>query len=177
MSISKIVNNIKINDSGFPPVHLWNPELCEGQEISIDREGDWYYNNSPIKNIKLVKLFSSVLRNDEGLYFLITPHEKVPVSVDLAPYVITDFDLSDDIITLHTNLDYSFALDNKNSTRLINYENNIIPLVHVRNSIEGFFNRATYYKLVDIALKENIIIDNVLHIRSGTNHYPLGTIA
>ena len=57
MSISKIVNNIKINDSGFPPVHLWNPELCEGQEISIDREGDWYYNNSPIKNIKFVKLF------------------------------------------------------------------------------------------------------------------------
>jgi len=54
MSISKIVNNIKINDSGFPPVHLWNPELCEGQEISINREGDWFYNNSPIKNIKLV---------------------------------------------------------------------------------------------------------------------------
>ena len=66
---------------------------------------------------------------------------------------------------------------NKNTTRLINYENTIIPLVNVRSDIEGFFNRATYYKLVDIALKENIIIDNILHIRSGTNHYPLGTIA
>jgi hypothetical protein len=124
-----------------------------------------------------VKLFSSVLRNDDGLYFLITPHEKVPVSVDLAPYVITDFDLSDDIITLHTNLDYSFALDNKNSTRLINYENTIIPLVHVRNSIEGFFNRATYYKLVDIALKENIILIMFFILEVEPNQYPLGTIA
>ena len=71
MSISKIANNIKSDKSDFPPVHLWEPELCVGQEITINREGDWLYNNSPIKNTKLVKLFSSVLRNDNGSYFLV----------------------------------------------------------------------------------------------------------
>ncbi len=177
MSISKIAKNIKSDKSDFPPVHLWDPELCIGQEININREGDWLYNNSPIKNIKLVKLFSSVLRNDDGSYFLVTPHEKVPVSVELAPYVVTDFDLSDNIITFHTNLDYSFTLNDQNITRLIDYQNTIIPLVHVRSCIEGFFNRATYYKLVNLALKENIVINNILHIKSGSGHYPLGSIA
>ena len=88
MSISKIANNIKSDKSDFPPVHLWEPELCIGQEITINREGDWLFNNSPIKNTKLVKLFSSVLRNDNGSYFLVTPYEKVPVFSELAPYII-----------------------------------------------------------------------------------------
>jgi hypothetical protein len=47
----------------------------------------------------------------------------------------------------------------------------------VRNGIDGFFNRATYYKLVDLALEENTIIDDILHIKSGSGQYPLGTIA
>jgi hypothetical protein len=47
----------------------------------------------------------------------------------------------------------------------------------VRNGIDGFFNRATYYKLVDLALEENIIINDILHIKSGSGHYSLGTIA
>ena len=165
MSISKLANNIKTTD------------LCIGQEIRINREGDWLYNSSLIKNTKLVKLFSSVLRNDNGTYFLVTPYEKVPVYADLAPYVITDFSINNNIITLHTNLDYSFTLNDQNNTRLIDYENTMIPLVHVRTGIEGFFNRATYYKLVDLALEDNIIIDDVLHIKSGQNYYPIGTIA
>ena len=91
--------------------------------------------------------------------------------------MITDFDLSDNIITLHTNLDYSFLLNDQHTTRLVKYQNTIIPLVHVRSGIDGFFNRATYYKLIDLALEENIIINNILHIKSGSGHYSLGTIA
>jgi len=177
MSISKLANNIKTTDFQFPPVHLWNPDLCIGQEIRINREGDWLYNSSLIKNTKLVKLFSSVLRNDNGAYFLVTPYEKVPVYADLAPYIITDFSINSNIITLYTNLDYSFTLNDQNNTRLIDYENTMIPLVHVRAGIEGFFNRATYYRLVDLALEDDIIIDDVLHIKSGQNYYPIGTIA
>jgi hypothetical protein len=177
MSISKLASSIKTSNSDFPPVHVWNPDLCIGQEITINREGDWLYNKSLIKNTKLVKLFCSVLRNDDGSYYLVTPYEKVPVYPELAPYIITDFDKKDNIITLHTNLNYSFTLNNKNITRLIEYEDTMIPLVHVRSNIEGFFSRATYYKLIDIALKENIIIEDVLHIKSGNGHYPLGKIA
>ena len=86
MNISKITKSLEsTKNTQFPPVELWNPELCEGQEIKINREGAWFYNNSIIKNQKLVNLFASVLRKDDDEYFLVTPSEKVPVEVEIHP--------------------------------------------------------------------------------------------
>ena len=68
MSISKIKKDLE-GQKKFPPVDQWNPDLCEGQEFFIDREGDWFYNNSPIKNKKLINLFSTVIRKDDDNYF------------------------------------------------------------------------------------------------------------
>ena len=90
MNISKIKKDLE-GQKDFPPVDKWNPELCEGQEFFIDREGNWFHNNSPIKNKKLINLFSTVIRKDDDNYFLVTPVEKVPVKVELAPYKIIDF--------------------------------------------------------------------------------------
>ena len=161
MSISKIQKNLE-GYNNFPPVELWNPALCEGQEFYIDREGEWFYNKSPIKNKKLLKLFSTVLRKDKNEYFLVTPVEKVPVKVELAPYKIIDFEVNDEKVQLITNLNFQFILDKTNTTRLINHNDSLIPLVNVRSNIEGFFNRNTYYKLVDLALEKEFI-DNKLH--------------
>ena len=179
MSISKIKDSLSKTDSkSFPPVHLWEPELCVGQNISINREGIWFYNNSEIKNIKLVNLFSTVLRKDKDDYFLVTPTEKVPVKVEIAPYLITNFELLDDkTIKLDTNLDYSFVLNGSNTTRLIEIEGVSMPIVHVRNNIEGFFNRSTYYKLIDVALDLSIINNEILHIKSDGIDHPIGKIA
>jgi|TARA_B110000967_G_scaffold68356_2_gene70644 hypothetical protein len=179
MNISDLEKNIVNNSSKkFPPVHLWNPDLCEGQDIRINREGEWFYNNSEIKNQRLIQLFSSVIKKEGNNYFLVTPSEKVPVIVELAPYVIINFDcLEDDVIKLDTNLNYSFYLDKINTTRLIKYNNTQIPLVHVRNSIEGFFNRSTYYKLVDFAINSNFIKGNTLFVPSGKHEHVIGKIA
>ena len=179
MNISDLENNIVTNSTKkFPPVHLWNPELCEGQEISINREGEWFYNNSEIKNQRLIQLFSSVLKREDDNYFLVTPSEKVPVKVEIAPYVIINFDLLDnEIIQLDTNLDYSFHLDKINTSRLIEYNNTHIPLVHVRDSIEGFFNRSTYYKLIDFALANKLIKDDALFVSSSNHDHLIGKIA
>lgn len=177
MSISKIANNIKPVGNSFPPVHQWNPDLCEGQEFFINRDGDWFYNDSLIKNYKLTKLFSTVLRRDNDLYYLVTPHEKVPVKTAIAPYVITDFNFNNNYLELNTNFDYSFRIDEINSIKLIEFENTSIPLVHVRDNIEGFFNRSTYYNLINFALEKNNIINNILYIKSGSKDYPVGKIA
>ena len=177
MSISKITKNLQGQKKKFPPVNDWNPELCEGQEFFINREGDWYYNNSPIKNYKLINLFSTVLRKDESNYFLVTPVEKVPVKVDLAPYKIIDFIICEKTITLKTNLNYDFELDQHNTTKLIKENDTYIPIVNVRNNIEGFFNRNTYYKLIDWALEKNFIKDNFLYIPSNNHNHIIGKIA
>jgi hypothetical protein len=177
MSISKIVNSIKSNGNSFPPVHHWNPDLCEGQEFYIDREGEWFYNNSPVKNYRLTKLFSTVLRKDDDSYYLVTPHEKVPLKTAIAPYVITDFNFNNEDLELVTNFEYSFVVNEINSIKLINFEDTLIPIVHVRDNIEGFFNRSTYYNLINFALENNNIIDDTLYISSGNNNYPVGKIA
>jgi hypothetical protein len=177
MSISKIANNIKSTGNTFPPFHKWNPDLCEGQEFFIDREGEWFYNNSPIKNYRLTKLFSTVLRKDYDSYYLVTPHEKVPVKTAIAPYVITDFNFKDEYLELVTNFEYSFLINEVNTIKLINFEDTLIPLVHVRDNIKGFFNRSTYYNLINLALEKNNIVDDILYINSGNKSYPVGKIA
>ena len=176
MSISKIQKNLE-GYNNFPPVELWNPALCEGQEFYIDREGEWFYNKSPIKNKKLLNLFSTVLRKDKNEYFLVTPVEKVPVKVELAPYKIIDFEVNDEKVQLITNLNFQFILDKTNTTRLKNHNDSLIPLVNVRSNIEGFFNRNTYYKLVDLALEKQFIDNNFLYIPSNQINHIIGKIA
>jgi hypothetical protein len=60
---------------------------------------------------------------------------------------------------------------------LIKYSNSEIPLVNVRSNIEGFFNRNTYYKLIDIALENNYIDNKVLYLISGNKKHTIGKIA
>tara|TARA_B100000989_G_scaffold292790_1_gene269230 strand:- start:384 stop:917 length:534 start_codon:yes stop_codon:yes gene_type:complete len=177
MSITKLANDLQGQRKKFPPVNEWNPELCEGQEFFINREGDWFYNESPIKNNKLVNLFSTVLRKDSEDYYLVTPVEKVLVRVDLAPYKIIDFKINDKSIILQTNLNYDFELNDVNTTKLIKDNNTSIPIVNVRNNIEGFFNRNTYYKLVDWALDRNFIENNFLFLPSNNLNHIIGKIA
>ena len=84
----------------------------------------------------MIILFSTVLKKESNDYFLVTPVEKVLVKVEIAPYVIIDFKMTNDSIMLITNMNYKFVLNKDNSTRLIEYQNSIIPIVKVRNNIE-----------------------------------------
>ena len=178
MSISKITKSLESSkDTKFPPVHLWNPELCIGQQISINREGEWFYNKSIIKNQKLVNLFASVLRKDDDEYFLVTPSEKVPVMVEIAPYMIIDFKFNGNIIELITNLNYSFELEQQDSMRLVDIEGTTMPLIKVRDELEGFFSRNAYYRIIDFALKANHVENDILFLESNCNLYPVGKIA
>jgi len=179
MNISKLSKDIKdFSDDAFPPVNSWNPDLCIGQEMHIDRDGNWFYNGSLIKNKKIVKLFSKVLRNDGGNYFLVTPAEKVPVRVEIAPYVINDFDIdANKNIVLHTNFDYSFKLDSKHSVYLKEFESVHLPIVLVRpDNIEGFLNRSTYYRFLNFATNEGFVKNNILYINSFKAEIPVGKI-
>ena len=95
----------------------------------------------------------------------------------IAPYVITDFNFKDEYLELVTNFEYSFIVNEINTIKLINFEGTLIPIVHVRDNIEGFFNRSTYYNLINFALEKNNIIDDILYINSGNKNYPVGKIA
>ena len=91
-------------------------------------------------------------------------------------YVITDFIVTKKGINLITNLNYSAKLDKLSATKLISFNNVDIPIVIIRSNIEAFFSRNVYYKLVDIAINQNTIIDSVMHINSYDTSHPIGII-
>src|SRR5207302_6314437 len=74
----------------LPPVHLWNPPFCGDLDMRIARDGTWFYNGTPIGRPALVRLFSTILKREDGKHFLVTPVEKVGIRVDDAPFMAVE---------------------------------------------------------------------------------------
>ena len=176
MDFSDLLQSVNSIDEKYPPVHLWNPDLCEGVEMKIDREGNWFYQGSIIGRDKLKILFSRILKFEDGNYYLVTPVEKVSVNVDLAPYMIVDYEVDSDHknIILKTNLDLSIPLDKDHKLELKNIGDEHIPFVHVRNNIEGFISRSVYYSLIEIALNQDNGSSDQLTLKSFDYDFNLG---
>jgi len=79
--------NTKAAAKGLPPVHLWNPPFCGDLDMRIASDGTWFYMGTPIGRPALVRLFSTILKRENGKHFLVTPVEKVGIRVDDAPFL------------------------------------------------------------------------------------------
>src|SRR5471032_2464789 len=75
---------------GLPPVHLWNPPFCGDLDMRIASDGTWFYQGTPIGRPALVRLFSTILKREDGKHFLVTPVEKVGIRVDDAPFLAVE---------------------------------------------------------------------------------------
>ena len=178
MDFSDLLQSVNSIEEKYPPVHLWNPDLCEGVEMKIDREGNWFYQGSIIGRDKLKILFSRILKFEDGNYYLVTPVEKVLVKVDLAPYMIIDYEVDSDHenIILKTNLDLSIPLNKEHKLEVKKIGDEHIPFVHVRNNIEGFISRSVYYALIEIALKQDNGSSDQLTLKSFASEFSLGEV-
>ena len=72
---------------GLPPVERWNPDYCGEIDLVIRRDGTWVHEGTPIGRARLVRLFSTVLKVENGRHFLVTPVEKLGIKVEDAPFV------------------------------------------------------------------------------------------
>src|SRR5512145_2186559 len=76
------------------PVEQWNPPYCSDIGMRIRSDGVWLYQGSPIGRAALVKLFAGVLRKDaDGRHYLVTPAEKIDVTVDDAPFLAVEMEV------------------------------------------------------------------------------------
>ncbi len=141
---------------GLPPVHLWNPEFCGDLDMRIARDGTWFYLGTPIGRPALVRLFSTILRKDGDKYFLVTPVEKVGITVDDAPFVAVDFEASgtgeDQALTFHTNVGDSVIAGPDAPIRVERdaETGEPSPYVLIRANLEALIDRKSFYRLVDI---------------------------
>ena len=146
---------------GLPPVHLWNPPFCGDLDMRIARDGTWFYLGTPIGRFELVKLFSTILRPDGDDYFLVTPVEKVGITVDDAPFVAVDFNQVDDGLVFETNVGDLVTAGPENPIRVVRdvETGEPSPYVLVRSNLEALIDRKSFYRLVDIG--ETADVDGV----------------
>lgn len=141
---------------GPPPVHLWNPPFCGDLDMRIARDGTWFYLGTPIGRFELVKLFSSILRKDGEKYFLVTPVEKVGITVDDAPFVAVDFTVSsagdDQVLTFETHVGDMVIASGEDPIRVKRdpETGEPSPYVHIRAGLEALIDRKSFYRMVDI---------------------------
>ena len=146
---------------GLPPVHLWNPPFCGDLDMRIARDGTWFYLGTPIGRFELVKLFSSILRRDGDDYFLVTPVEKVGITVDDAPFVAVDFNRKGDDLVFETQVGDVAVAGPDNPIRVVRDEvtGEPSPYVLIRANLEALIDRKSFYRLVDIGEEE--VVDGV----------------
>jgi len=143
---------------GLPPVHLWNPPFCGDLDMRIARDGTWFYLGTPIGRFELVKLFSTILRRDGDDYFLITPVEKVGITVDDAPFVAVDFNRVADALVFVTNVGDKIKAGPDNPIRVVRdpETGEPSPYVLVRANLEALIDRKSFYRLVDLGEQDEI---------------------
>ena len=164
---------------GLPPVHLWNPPFCGDLDMRIARDGTWFYLGTPIGRFELVKLFSSILRKDDDKYFLVTPVEKVGITVDDAPFVAIDFTVKnagpDQEICFDTHVGDVTIANSDNPIRVMRdpQTDEPAPYVHVRAGLEALIDRKSFYRLIDIGTHDTYQDVSWFGLRSGGQFFPI----
>ncbi len=134
----------------LPPVHLWNPPFCGDIDMRIGRDGTWFYGGTPIGRPALVRLFASVLRKDEDRYVLVTPVEKVGISVEDAPFLAVELAKRDPIIALRTNVGDWVEVGKANPLRFEpGPSGGLKPYVLVRGGLWALVARPVFYELIE----------------------------
>tara|TARA_R100000789_G_scaffold2026_2_gene5538 strand:- start:1913 stop:2500 length:588 start_codon:yes stop_codon:yes gene_type:complete len=140
---------------GLPPVDKWNPEFCGDLDMRIARDGTWFYLGTPIGRHELVKLFSTILKREGEDYFLVTPVEKVGITVDDAPFVAVDFEPEGageaQSLIFETNVGDKVLAGPANPIRVVRdpETGEPSPYVLVRANLEALIDRKSFYRLVE----------------------------
>lgn len=157
------------------PVEQWNPPFCGDIDIRIAANGQWFYMNSPIGRQALVKLFASVLKQEKGEYFLVTPVEKVRIQVEDLPFVVTSWQQVEKegsaFLQVSTNVDERYLVS-KNNPLVID---NGLPAIVVRDQFRARVHRNVYYQWAEIAEPEQGKETHGFYLTSGGERFLLAT--
>ena len=178
-SLAKAVSQAAKGKKGPPPVHLWNPPYCGDLDIRIARNGMWWYLGTPIGRLELVRLFASVLKLEDGKYFLVTPVEKIGIRVDDAPFLAVDFTVEGEgearVLVFETNVGDFTAAGPDNPIRVERdpETGEPSPYVHVRRGLEALIDRKSFYRLVDIGEHREVEGERWFGLRSGGEFFAI----
>ncbi|WP_434289106.1 DUF1285 domain-containing protein [Celeribacter sp. SCSIO 80788] len=162
---------------GLPPVERWNPPFCGDLDMRIARDGTWHYLGSPIGRAPLVRLFSTVLKREGDRYFLVTPVEKVGITVDDAPFLAVDFDVEGEgeaqKLSFLTSVGDRVTADAEHPIRVATRDGTPAPYVEVRAGLEALIDRKSFFRLVDHAVTREIDGETVFGVWSKNTFFEI----
>jgi uncharacterized protein len=156
------------------------PIDCGDLEMRIARDGTWYYRNSPIGRLPLVKLFASVLRREpDGSFWLITPAERGRIEVEDTPFVAVEVTAGNEggrpKLIFRTNLDDIVTAGPDHPLRVETGANDEpAPYILVRSGLEARLTRPVFYELVELAGEEAIDGSRQFGVWSEGVFFPIG---
>lgn len=155
---------------------------CGDFDFRIARDGTWFYRGSPIGRKPLVRLFSTVLRReDDGSYWLVTPVERGRITVDDAPFVAVEMNVTgsgrDQLLAFRTNVDDWVTADEDHPISLrADADGAAAPYIRIRGALDALIARPVFYDLVDLAETREAGAGAELGIWSGGHYFPLGLV-
>jgi hypothetical protein len=162
------------------PLESWHPPYCGEIPIRIDREGLWFYQQSPIGRIELVKLFSSVLQRKNGNYVLTTPVEEVGIQVDDAPFALVNWQWQDSdagpVLQMTTNLGVEYLISAEYPVQLQAEPGSglLLPYLQLPRGLTAKFSRSVFYQLAEQAKVQEVAGENHFVLQSGAYLMSLG---
>ena len=147
-------------DGPLPPVEKWDPDHCGEIDITIRRNGVWMHEGSPIGRPKLVRLFSTVLKREGDDYFLVTPVEKLQLTVEDVPFLAVAMEREGggeaQTLRFRTNVgdeviagpDHPITFRCDAGERAD--EGALVPYVEVRAGLKARLTRPLYYDFVTL---------------------------
>ena len=162
---------------GLPPVQSWNPPHCGDIDIRIAGDGAWFHEGAPISRPALVRLFSTVLRKDPDGFCLVTPHEKLRIHVEDAPFVAIRVDRDGGALRFTTNVGDEVEADPEHPIRVqTDAAGEPRPYVHVRGGLEALIARPVFYELVGMAEERPTPAGLELGVASNGAWFPIGLV-
>ncbi len=136
------------------PVGKWHPDYCADIGLEIRADGVWLHQGERFRRTALVQMFARLLRRDgPDEFYLVTPHEKVRISVADAPFLIIaaaeEAGEFAPILTLTTNFGEQVRVDAEHPLFLRPPRNGgeLRPYVMVRDGLEALLSRPVYFEL------------------------------
>ncbi len=159
----------------LPPVDSWNPERSSNSEMRIARDGRWYHQGGEITRPAMIRAFSSLLQCDaHGQHWLVTPQERLSITVDDAPLLAVAMQVSgrgkEQILSFRLNSDDLIIAGTDHPITMRADDDGARPYLLARGRIWAKLVRSVYYELAELVLANE---DDSHLIYSNDAHFSL----
>ena len=139
----------------LPPVEQWRPERVGEVDITIKRDGTWWFQDEPMTREATIQLFSKILLKEDEHYYLVSPAEKMRLEVEVLPFVIRLMDVQGEgeqqRIIFSSNVGDTFEVSEEHPIRMVKSDaGDLLPVVRVRRNLDALISRQVYYELAEV---------------------------